>query len=108
MAFGKNFLWDLLRTGTDASLGALISLLVFTYIFHIPLLIIAIGVVGGVLPDALQLVYYKLRPRFMTPLQSFHGWIQQTSPLDVPLYMGLGIQVAFLFAVITAEKVFLF
>jgi hypothetical protein len=30
---------------------------------------------GAILPDALQFVYYRLRPRWLTPLQRFHLWI---------------------------------
>jgi len=101
MVLGKEFLGDLVFVGGDAVFGLALAVAIFGFwLFHLPLIAIVAGVVGGQLPDALQFVYYKLRPAFMTPLQRFHVHIQHE--FDNPLM--LLVEAALVVAVIAALK----
>jgi hypothetical protein len=72
---------------------------------HVPLLIILLGVIGGVLPDALQLLYFKTRSPFLTPLQRFHIWIQEGKDRpEWPLWVGLTFQAILILAVISFRR----
>ena len=77
MQLGKNFIYDLAVLAADSLLGVFGALLILFYFFHVPFLIVLMGAVAGQLPDALQFVYFKTRWAFMTPMQIFHGAIQE-------------------------------
>jgi len=95
MPFNRLFLLDLARTGTDAFIGLFASLLIYSaWLFDVAPEIVLLGVVGGVLPDFLQLVYFKTRSKFLLPLQKFHSKIQEGKERkEWPLWKGLGFQV---------------
>lgn len=105
MVLGKAFIMDLLRIGSDATLGVLLSVFIFSlWIFHAPLFIVVLGAVAGILPDPLQFIYMKTRSKILEPLQQFHSWIQKPSPIAVPAWVGLGLQCAVVVLIIGILK----
>ncbi len=93
MLLGKTFIVDLMKVGTDAILGVVISLIVAFYILKISTLqVILASVVGGILPDPLQFTYWKTRSRFLLPLQKFHVWIH-AKKLDIHPLHGVTLQI---------------
>ncbi len=86
MVINRKFAGDLARTGLDFALGMVLSLLLFqgtsldNLVYNsLPLLA---GAVGGVLPDALQFVYFKIRREPLTTLQKLHNWAHAGKNLD--------------------------
>lgn len=72
MVYGRQFMLDLIKIGADSLLGA-----VLVYLFFISggqgiRLNILWGAFGGILPDALQFLYWKIRVEPLTSLQKFH------------------------------------
>ncbi|MDE1924654.1 MAG: hypothetical protein KGH79_00530 [Patescibacteria group bacterium] len=108
MIIGKAFFEDLAVIAGDALLGLALSVLIFNaWLFHVPLLIVVIGVVAGILPDPLQFLYYKTRSKILEPLQRFHQWIQKPSPIGVAPWIGVGLQCALVVMVIALLKLFI-
>jgi hypothetical protein len=108
MPFGRNFIKDLFRTGMDAILGMMLSIAVFSYlIFKAPMITVAIGAIGGLMPDFLQLVYFKTRSKILEPLQRFHVWIQENKELEnISPLIGISAQAILVIAVISTLKIF--
>jgi hypothetical protein len=104
--FNRLFLYDLARTGTDAFIGLFLSLFIFSlWLFQVPPEIVLIGVVGGVLPDFLQLVYIKTRTRLLLPLQKFHMRIQEGKEREEwPLWKGLVLQAVLVLWIVVILK----
>ncbi|MDO8523544.1 MAG: hypothetical protein Q7S12_04705 [bacterium] len=75
MIFGLNFILDLLDIGFDFFLALFLPFLIFGSAQLPQLLIVLCGLLGGILPDALQFVYFKFRHEPLVSLQKFHGWI---------------------------------
>ncbi|MDO8522454.1 MAG: hypothetical protein Q7S08_04180 [bacterium] len=101
------FLRDLMLIAGDAVLGLTLSILLFHFLlFQVPLRIVVIGVCAGIVPDALQFVYWKTRAktRVLEPLQRFHIWIQEGKKLHVKPWVGIGLQCALVAVVIIALK----
>ncbi|KKT77753.1 MAG: hypothetical protein UW74_C0034G0008 [Candidatus Giovannonibacteria bacterium GW2011_GWC2_44_8] len=102
MAIGKNFVLDLMRISLDAFLGLLLSFFIFYYFLHtLPATLVLAGVIGGLLPDFLQFVYFKTRSNVLAPLQKFHIWIQEERELRVHPFIGISLQLALVIVVIS-------
>ena len=92
MPLGKDFLHDIVILGADALCGFMLSVLLFhVWLFQLPLFFVLCGAAAGVLPDALQFLYFKTHWRVMTPLQKFHIGLQThvKNPLMVGVELGL-------------------
>lgn len=74
MLLNKWFVVDLFSIGIDFLAGILISLIFFhpSFSFDMPLISILAGAIGGVAPDPLQFLYWKIPNKFLTALQKFH------------------------------------
>lgn len=96
MVIGRAFFIDLLRIGVDCALGFVVLVIMFPPqgILDINFIAVMAGAVGGILPDALQFVYFKFRREPMISLQRFHLWIHATTMLDPFPFMGISQQVA--------------
>lgn len=93
MVLGKTFITDLLRISTDAILGMIISFILFLYILKISTIpVILASVIGAILPDPLQFVYWKTKSKILLPLQKFHKWIHGRK-LDIHHFQGILLQV---------------
>ena len=73
LVFDRTFFADILRIGSDFSLGIILSLALF-YSPQSAFAVLA-GAVGGVTPDALQFVYGRVRRGPIVYLQKFHEGI---------------------------------
>lgn len=71
----RDFIIDVLRLGTDLTSGIIISLAIFYFYGSLPPVPILAGIIGGVLPDALQFVFTRIRRGPIVFLQRFHEWI---------------------------------
>ncbi len=101
----KTFAFDLGRTGLDLSIGMLFSLLLFPPSPDSPILINMLGIAGGVLPDFLQLVYYKTKVQPFTSLQKFHVDIHSKRPFkNMPL--GVAVQTTIVGSATFLQKLF--
>src|SRR3989344_5422694 len=101
IALDKRFAKDLINIGLDILIGLLILtyILIFLGKFSLPILIA--GAIGGVVPDALQLVYMKFRHEPLISLQKFHIWIQRDGRLRSKPFIGILSQIAII-VIITA------
>jgi len=107
MTLGKTFVRDLVKIVIDCFAGFVA--LLFLFYFHRPFMFtldaswisVFAGAVGGVLPDALQFVYYKTKSPILLPLQKFHMWVHTKKVLDDQPWIGIPFQTAIvLFAVL--------
>lgn len=93
MVIGRHFAGDVGLISLDALLGAGIALVVFSYMLHFPPMLILIGVVGGILPDPLQFVYWKFRHEPIKSLQRLHMRIHARGDLDNRPWWGVSSQI---------------
>lgn len=92
MELGTPFLRDLFRIGCDMLLGFVLVWALFrpdAFIF----LSLMLGAFGGILPDALQFAYFKIRREPLVSLQKFHMWIHarvriHSVAIGLPLQIG--------------------
>ncbi len=97
---GREFLIDLTKIGSDALLGLIIPLAIvwFRGGQATTMVAVACGAIGGMLPDFLQFVYFKIRREPLTSLQRFHGFIHAKRKIT-DWRVGLGLQVLLMSAV---------
>ncbi|HEY5383340.1 MAG TPA: hypothetical protein VIJ88_02170 [Candidatus Paceibacterota bacterium] len=74
---GVDLVHDMLVVSADSLLGIAGAVLLFFYLFHVPLYIVLLGAVAGQTPDGLQFIYFKTHWRWMDKLQLFHNAIQE-------------------------------
>ena len=104
---GKDLASDLMKIGSDATLGIILS--IFFFFPHTPMqsLVLLCGAIGGMLPDPLQFAYYKIRKEPLISLQKFHMWIHAKLHLkDYPL-PGATLQLLFVILVVSIIKAIL-
>lgn len=101
IALDKRFAKDLINIGLDILIGLIASIYILMFIgkFSIPILIA--GALGGIVPDALQLVYMKFRHEPLASLQKFHIWIQRDERLRYRPFIGIISQIAIITLVIS-------
>jgi len=102
MKYDGAFFLDMLRIGTDALFGILLSVRLFATPVLLP--IVLLGAVAGISPDPLQFVYTKFRHEPLLSLQRFHEWIHTKNHLENSKILGIISQVLFIAAVIGAAK----
>ena len=109
MPINKEFFIDLSKIGLDMLCGILLVLIFFAFkssdisitnITWIPF----IGLLGGVLPDALQFVYMKWRHQPLITLQKFHLWIHAKKDFNNRPLIGMSFQVAVILVVVIVTK----
>jgi hypothetical protein len=88
----RRFVNDLRKILTDIVAGALLATAGLAVSGHWSLTVLAAGIFGGILPDALQVVYVKFRHQPLTSLYRFHMWIQEGKQLKVGPLNGLLLQ----------------
>lgn len=104
---GKEYWGDVVQVAGDAVLGFALSALIFSvWIFHLSLLIILTGAFAALVPDGLQFIFFTWHSDILVPLQRFHDWIQKPSPIDVPAWVGIGLQCTLVAAIIALLKLF--
>ena len=75
MILDYKFLEDILKISLDAIIGLIVSYAIFIYYLNISVVTILCGVIGGMLPDALQFVYMEWKRERLTAVQKFHMWV---------------------------------
>jgi len=101
---GRDFYFDLLKIGTDALLGLVLAFVFFPeFTFPAVLLTIA-GAFGGILPDALQFAYFKLRVEPLVSLQRFHKYMHAKLHLRAYPLPGATLQAIFAIIVVYIVK----
>ncbi len=91
LRIGAALIGDLALIGLDACAGLALSL--FLFATPATALIIALGAIAGMLPDALQFVYSVYQREPLKSLQRFHSWIHSKRKLQWRL--GVSSQAAF-------------
>ena len=104
MVLNKWFAGDLFDIGIDFLLGIWIAASVFHPEASVDAAMISIlcGAIGGIFPDPLQFVYFKMPNRLLLPLQKFHIWIHAENFLDKRHLIGISSQIAFAALIIWA------
>ena len=94
LSFGKDFLIDILRVGTDLVLGLILAWLVFYLLGDNKIggLILA-GALLGVLPDFMQFAYGKLKTKSLAYFQSWHNYFHSSIRLDNRPVLGILSQI---------------
>ncbi|MFH1170506.1 MAG: hypothetical protein V1704_03015 [Candidatus Vogelbacteria bacterium] len=114
MIIGRDFWFDLIKLGADTFLGLALGWLFFHQFFldhgSLGLLTFAAGAIGGLLPDALQFAYFKLRPPaggWLTALQRFHYWIHADQAWKLKPLVGIVSQTLLVATIILTVKIIL-
>jgi len=109
MPINKSFFIDLLKIGFDMLCGIFLVLMFFGFkggnisisnITWIPF----IGLVGAVLPDSLQFVYWKWRHQPLIALQKFHLWVHAKKDFNNSPSTGVPFQIAIILIIVFVTK----
>jgi hypothetical protein len=92
MVFGRAFFLDMLRIGSDCCIGIIIAVSLGVGAYGLSITAALIGAIGGIAPDALQFVYWKLRIEPLTSLQRLHVAIQRWHTHSIRPLIGFPIQ----------------
>ncbi len=92
LKFGKDFLRDLVKIVIDVLLGFAIVLGFIALLPGQNYLATLLGIMGGVLPDALQFVYFKFRHEPFIGLKKLHDWCEAKIKITDPGW-GIGSQI---------------
>jgi hypothetical protein len=107
IAFDRSLVTDLIRTGFDCSLGLLLSVIMTSNAAPTTMYIGLAGAALGVLPDLLQLVYYRFPDSPIRYLQRFHRWVHAKIDLvGTRSPLGIGVEVAVIALCVTAARYF--
>jgi len=94
-AIGKKFFFDLIKIGTDFLASLVITLIVIhgdvSSLKEFLTEGIFWGMMGGIVPDALQFLYAKWKHEPLTSLQRFHQWIHVSKDKERTGWYPLGI-----------------
>lgn len=95
IVIGKNFIFDLRNIFIDVLLGVIISFCLFYFFgFGHSVLILIIGIMGGIIPDILQFVYFKIRKEPFRSLYIFHSFIHsRNKSLKKHFIIGILLQI---------------
>ncbi len=104
MTIDRRFVRDLAFVGADCIGGFILVLFIFQggLGYNSATLSLVSGAVGGVFPDFLQFVYFKIRREPFTSLQRVHNWIHAKRRLHG--FVGIASQLAILAIVVLISK----
>ena len=91
--FGRDFVLDLLNISFDVFLAFSFAFLIFGTANFEKNMIVFAGIMGGISPDFLQFIYFKVRKEPLISLQRFHQWIHTKWRLDDRWAIGIFLQV---------------
>ena len=104
MVWGKAFLTDLVKIGLDGMLGVGLALLLFPPQSGYDALLTLAGVAGGVLPDALEFLYWKLGTTPLRWAQRFHNAVHFKEDIQSP-FVGASLQAALVLVLFEVVRV---
>lgn len=109
----KKFIFDLIKISLDFFIGIFIAIWLFdptvTASFSLSLLLsspVLWGALGGVCPDALQFLYFKVRREPLIMLQRFHHFMHSSIRLNDRKILGPFLQLILIVAVVIVEGLF--
>jgi len=103
MTMNKWFLFDLFNIGIDCLAGLVLSVIFFhpSLSLNTALISIIAGAIGGVAPDALQFIYWKMPNKPLIALQKFHITLMHSKiNIDSRHFLGITTQTLFAAAII--------
>ena len=89
MHWGKKFIIDIARISLDFAAGIVLSIVLFKSHSDYQTSIIILGAFAGMLPDALQFVYWKLKIEPFRTLQKFHRFAHTKHEIENHLVLGV-------------------
>ena len=92
----RSFVIDIARIASDALLGALLVYVIARPQSLHEALPLAAAIIGGILPDFLQGVYFTKKADFLKPLQKFHDTMHTKIKLGPYPAIGIPFQLAIL------------
>ncbi len=98
MVLDRRFLRDLIFIGADFFIGIILAVFIFGDSPSVML-----GILGGVLPDALQFIYCKFRHQPFIAFQKLHNWFHAKEEISALPY-GILIQITVTGAAILLSK----
>lgn len=106
MLLNKWFVVDMFNIGIDLLAGIVLSVVFFHphVSFDLPLISIIAGVIGSILPDALEFLYWKMPNKPLTLLTEFHMWIHSKIDIDAKYFLGIATQTLFVIAIIMLAR----
>lgn len=104
MKYDKAFWSDVMRIGSDALFGLLISLWFFNA--KVSPALIFIAVFFAILPDPLLFVYSRFKHEPLVTLQRFHHWIHTRYRFKNAKVAGIFSQILFITSVISLTRYF--
>lgn len=101
----KTFIFDLSKIASDGLIGLILSLYIFAFVLNSQgnsslILATFAGAIGGMLPDALQFVYFKFRREPLVSLQKFHMFIHTKVKLNSRPLIGITSQILIILCVV--------
>jgi hypothetical protein len=95
MSLNRKLIGDVVRLGIDFFSGTFISVLAFSGWggFTNPPAPLVAGVIGGVLPDALQFLFWKFRREPLISIQKFHSFMHADWEFGYKSKFGVVLQV---------------
>lgn len=101
----RQFPRDLAKISFDGLVGLGASLVLLVVPRPELLIPVVLGAGAGMLPDALQFVYFKWRHEPLTSLQRFHVWIHAKSNLDHMGVVGASFQFGIALVIVLLAQV---
>ncbi len=97
----KTFGFDMARIGLDFCLGTVIALVIFIRIDTSAIWPTLAGILGGIMPDPLVFLFWKIKKGAEDPLQRLHAWAHcQSASLDNRPFLGLALQILLIFTIV--------
>jgi hypothetical protein len=104
MVMGKKFIIDISKIFLDFSSGIILSLLLFKHQSDYQASILILGALGGMLPDALQFAYWKLKIEPFRSLQKLHRWVHTKHEIINHPIFGVISQAAIIAIIVIASR----
>jgi hypothetical protein len=104
MIIGKDSCQDFFKIGTDGILGVVLAFILVGVFHHVSSLVILMGAIGGMLPDALQFCYWKWKHEPLTTFQRLHNWAHTSFRIDDKPVLGILSQIAIILLIVLIFK----
>lgn len=105
MVWGKKFIIDILKISIDIAAGITLSLLFIKSQSTYQTSVIIFGAIGGILPDGLHFLYWKLKIEPLRSIQKVHGWFHFKDRFkNRPVFLGLVMQAIIAAVIIIASR----
>ena len=105
--FCEKILWhdkkvclDVLKLGTDFTLGIIISIVIFKFSLGVDWTTVTVGILGGVLPDIFLFGYSKCRKRPFIISERIHRFFHSKNDWSEKPVRGVAVQLALVLLVI--------